>query len=186
VAARRLSPRVVCELLAVTGESLHAYYRGLDLAALGSPVSWVGPGPAPVWLDIAREYTEQWVHQAQIRDAVGVPGIRERRLFAPVLATFMHALPRALGALAAAEGTRVRVVLTGHAGGEWYAERAAGGWRVRAGSTAEAAATATLAAEDAWRIWTKGLARDAAARAVRTTGDERLAGAVLEMVAFLG
>lgn len=186
MAARRISPRVLCELLAVTGESLLAYYRSLDLTAIGSAVGWAGPDPAPVWLDIAREYTEQWMHQAQIRDAIGVAGLRERRLFAPVLATFMHALPYALRDLEASDGTRLRVVLTGAAGGEWYAERTAGSWVLQAAPTPVAAATATLEAEDAWRLWTKGLAPEAARRVVRVSGDVRLAEAVHGMVAFLG
>ena len=185
-AARRMSTRVLRELLAMTGEQLSSYFRGLDMTAIGSPVGWAGPEPAPVWLDVAREFTEQWMHQAQIRDAVGVPGIRERRLFAPVIATFMHALPWALRNTVASEGTRLRVVITGEAGGEWYAERYAGGWVLRAAPTVDSASTAMLTAEDAWRIWTKGLPQDESARVVRTTGDDRLAKAVLDMVAFLG
>ncbi|HEX3202686.1 MAG TPA: hypothetical protein VHW42_12245 [Actinomycetes bacterium] len=38
------------------------------------PVSWVGPDPAPNWLDVAREYSERWTHQQQIRDAAEIPG----------------------------------------------------------------------------------------------------------------
>lgn len=186
VATRRMSARVLHDLLAVTGDVLYTYYSGLDLMAIGSPVSWVGPEPAPVWLDIAREYTEQWMHQAQIRDAAGVPGIRARRLFAPVLATFMHALPHALRDVDAPGATRLRVVITGEAGGEWYAERTAGRWALHASATETAAATAMLDAEDAWRLWTKGLTPDAATRAIETTGDARLAGAVGDMVAFIG
>ena len=36
-------------------------------------VNWAGPEPAPIWLDPAREYTERWVHQQHIRDAVRNP-----------------------------------------------------------------------------------------------------------------
>ncbi len=186
VAARRTSARVLHDLLAVTGDALYAYYGGLDLMAIGSPVSWAGPEPAPVWLDIAREYTEQWMHQAQIRDAAGVPGIRERRLFAPIPATFMQALPHALRDVDAPDAARLRVVITGEAGCAWYAERTAGRWTLHASATETAAATATLDAEVAWRLWTKGLTPDAARRAIETTGDARLAGAVGDMVAFIG
>jgi hypothetical protein len=56
-ATRRLSPRLVCELIAVTGEWTQEHFVTLDLGAVGSPVSWVGPDPAPIWLDVAREYT---------------------------------------------------------------------------------------------------------------------------------
>jgi hypothetical protein len=48
-------------------------WRDLDLDALGEPVSWAGPDPAPLWLDCARDFTEYWVHQQQIRDATGRP-----------------------------------------------------------------------------------------------------------------
>lgn len=186
VATRRMSPRVLCELLAMTGDSLYAYYRGLDYPALGDPVGWVGPEPVPVWLDIAREYTEQWMHQAQIRDAVGVQGIRERRMFAPVLATFMHALPHALRDATAPDGTRLRVLITGEAGGAWDAVRTGGRWALDLPAGGEVTATAMLDAESAWRLWTRGLTPDAVVRAVRTTGDARLAGAVRDMVAFIG
>jgi hypothetical protein len=94
--ARRLSPRLLCELLRVTGEEVASYFFSLDPAAIGGPVSWAGPDPAPVWLDIAREYTERWVHQQQIRDALGRQGLAEPRYLAPVLATFVHALPYTL------------------------------------------------------------------------------------------
>lgn len=194
VATRRMSPRVICELLAVTGDALHAYFRGLDLLAMGAPVSWVGPQPAPVWLDIAREYTEQWIHQAQIRDATGTPrregeGIRSRRLFGPVLATFMLALPHALRDVAAPDGTRLRVVISGEAGGEWCAVRSTGEWMLERATTTsggEAAATAMLDEDDAWRLWTRGLLPEAAARSVTATGDLRLAEALRAMVTFIG
>lgn len=48
----------------------------LDLNALGGPVEWAtGSDPAPAWLDIAREYMERYIHQRQIRDATGRPGL---------------------------------------------------------------------------------------------------------------
>ena len=69
--ARRISSRLLIELLETTGELTEAYFASLDMTALGMPVDWAGPEPAPVWLDVAREYTERWVHQQHIRDAVG-------------------------------------------------------------------------------------------------------------------
>ena len=184
-AARRISPRLLGELLAVTGDALHAYYRTLDLTALGGPVSWAGPEPAPVWLDIAREYTEQWTHQAQIRDALGQPGLDEPRLFAPVLATFMHALPHTLRDAAAPPGTCLRVVITGAAGGEWLALRLADRWVLGRDAARPAAATVTLDQDTAWRLFTRGLTRAAALQAVGLTGDTALAGRVLDMVSII-
>ena len=56
-AARRMSPRVLCELLAYTGPQIEAYFASLDPFAMSGPVTWAGPEPAPVWFDVAREFT---------------------------------------------------------------------------------------------------------------------------------
>src|SRR5262245_2459550 len=103
-AARRMSPRLLIDLLQVTGRQMCAFFRTLDPYALGGPVSWVGPEPAPVWLDLAREYTERWCHQQQIRDAVDRPDLTQPRYLAPVLAAFVWALPQTFRATPAAEG----------------------------------------------------------------------------------
>jgi hypothetical protein len=42
-----------------------------------SPVSWAGEEQSPMWFDVARELTERWHHQQQIRDAVGRPPLYE-------------------------------------------------------------------------------------------------------------
>ncbi len=188
VAMRRLSGRVLCDLLAATLPQTHAYYRDLDPLALGGPIGWVGPEPAPVWLDIAREYTEHWAHHAQIRDALGASAspIQTQRLYGPVLAAYMHALPHTMRDVAAPEGTCLRVVITGEAGGEWMAVRQPSGWALRLGvPAATPQATATLDQDTAWRLFTRGLTADTAAQAVRVEGDAELAGAVLRMVAIL-
>jgi uncharacterized protein (TIGR03083 family) len=69
-ATRRISPRLLAELLLFTGEATWRYLASLDPFALEGQVSRVGPDPVPNWLDVAREYTERWTHQQQIRDAV--------------------------------------------------------------------------------------------------------------------
>lgn len=183
--ARRMSTPLLRELLDGAGEALEAYFRTLDPMVMGGPVSWAGPAPAPVWLDIAREYTERWLHQQHIRDAVGRPGLRERRYLAPVLATFVHALPEALREVAAPEGTCLRLIITGAAGDAWVATRAADGWALGKDSAAEAEATVALDEETAWRLFTKGMSRAEAERRADLTGDRTLVGAVLDMVSII-
>jgi uncharacterized protein (TIGR03083 family) len=184
-AARRISPRLLIELLAFTGDALAVYFRQLDPLALGAPVSWAGPEPAPVWLDIAREYTERWTHQQQIRDAVGRPGLLDRRFFGPVLAAFVHALPVALRDAPAREGAVVRLVITGPAGGEWVAVRRRDRWTLGHAPAAPADATATLDQQAAWRLFTKGLISAEAERVVRLEGQRELAAGVLDMVSII-
>src|SRR5439155_13744579 len=156
-AARRLSPRVARDLLAVVGQPLFDHFASLDPLALGGPVSWAGPAPAPVWLDVAREYTERWHHQQHIRDAVGRPGQTTRRFLHPVLATFAHALPVTFGDVAAPLGTAVQLRVTEEAGGDWTVRREAERWRLFVGEPETFAARVTLDPRTAWRLFTRGI-----------------------------
>jgi uncharacterized protein (TIGR03083 family) len=185
-ATRLISPRLLCELLTFTGEAAWRYLAGLDPFAAETRVSWAGPDPAPNWLDVAREYSERWTHQQQIRDAVGRPGLREPAFMAPVLATFVHALPRAYAGVAAPPGTTVAVVIAGEPGGRWVLTRAPEGWRLTTGTARAPAAQVTLEADTAWRRWTKGIGRDAAGAAASISGERSLGLPVLDAVAIIG
>jgi uncharacterized protein (TIGR03083 family) len=185
-AARRISPRLLCELLAFTGEATWRYLASLDPSAVEARVSWIGPDPVPNWLDVAREYTERWTHQQQIRDAVGVPGLKQAEFTAPVLATFVHALPRAFAGAPAPAGTTVEVAVGGQGGGRWVLTRTPNGWHLAAGAAAEPVARVALDAETAWRLWNKGIGPAAAEAGVSISGDRALGRRVLDAVAIIG
>jgi uncharacterized protein (TIGR03083 family) len=185
-ATRRISPQLLCELLAVTGEATRRYLTSLDLFAVEESVSWIRPDPVPNWLDVARQYTERWTHHQQIRDAVGVPGLKDPAFLAPVLATFVHALPRAFTGVPASVGATVEVVIAGEAGGCWVLTRRPDGWELGAGTAAGSQARVELEAETAWRLWTKGIGPDAAQAAVSISGDRALGLPVLDAVAIIG
>lgn len=70
---RILSPRLITDLLRWSGEQLDAYLGTVDLAG-SSSVYWAGE--VPLWFDLAREFTERWVHYRQIREAA--PASRTR------------------------------------------------------------------------------------------------------------
>jgi uncharacterized protein (TIGR03083 family) len=185
VAARRISPRLLCELLAFTGDAVSSYHADVDLSSTGISVWWVGPEPAPVWLDVAREYTERWVHQQQIRDAVGQPGLKEPHYLAPVVATFVHALPRALHAVAAPAGTVVQLVVVGEAGGRWIAVRRRDRWALGQDGGEVASATVTVDQDVAWRLWTRGISLDEARSGVESAGDPEMTARALEMISII-
>jgi hypothetical protein len=185
-ATRRVSPQLLIELLRLSGELTQDYFERLDLTALGMPVDWAGPDPAPVWFDVAREYTERWHHQQHIRDAVERPGLKEREWFAPVLETFVRGLARPLAEVAAATGTVLRLTISGGAGGEWVALREDDGWRLSIAPHLVASASVELDQETAWRLFTKGITRDDARRAATITGDPFLAERMLDTVSILG
>jgi uncharacterized protein (TIGR03083 family) len=96
-ASGRVSSAVLVALLATTTPQIQDFWRRADLDAYGEPVTWASPEPAPVWLDCARDFTEYWVHQEQIRDATGRPRPDVPDEVRAVLDTFLRAVPHTLG-----------------------------------------------------------------------------------------
>jgi hypothetical protein len=125
------------------------------------------------------------VHQQQIRDAVGRPGLKEPRYLGPVLQAFVHALPWALHPAPAPEGTVVRLIVAGDAGGRWVAVRDRDRWLLGEDIGQTAAATVAFAQDVAWRLWTRGITIDDAQPPVRAEGDPALTARVLEMVSII-
>lgn len=171
---RRISSRLLIDLLRFTGGQMYEYFRSLDPYAMGGPVSWVGPEPAPVWLDLAREYTERWHHQQHIRDAVGKPGLKQPRYFAPVLAAFVWALPRTFQGTGAAEDTCVTLTITGASGGQWSLRQEEGDWLFYEGTPEQPDAEVILDEDIAWRLFTRGLSQSQAWEHVTLIGDRTL------------
>jgi uncharacterized protein (TIGR03083 family) len=187
-ASQRLSTQVLRDLLNHSGRQADEYFLSLDPFALGTPVSWAGPDPAPNWLDIAREYTERWHHQQQIRDATHRPGLYQPRLFAPVLDAFVRALPHTFRDVRAAAGTTVQLTIPGEAGGQWSLLHSSA-WELFVGSGlwpgGSPTTTVTLAPEVAWKIFTRGLRGEQAQASAKITGDQALGARVLEMVSVI-
>ena len=184
-ATRRLSPRLLCDLLKLTGTQVCEYFATLDPFEVRGPVQWASDKPAPVWLDLAREYTERWHHQQQIRDAVGKPGLKEPRYFAPVIDAFVRALPRTYKEFHAKEGTLVALTVTGESGGRWFVLREKEGWNLYLDHDAEPAAEIVIDEETAWRLFTKGLTKDEARERVEIIGEATLALKALDMVSVI-
>jgi uncharacterized protein (TIGR03083 family) len=183
--ARRISSQLLIDLLQLTGGQMCAYFGSLDLYAMGGPVSWAGSEPQPVWLDIAREYTERWHHQQHIRDAVGQPGLKGATYLASVLAAFAWALPRTFSDVRAADGTTVTLDIPGDVGGQWSVRREGNDWRLYQGTSARPEARVTIDADVAWRLFTRGLDPDQAQEHITFTGDRKLGGKVLDLVSII-
>lgn len=184
-AGQRMSAPVLIDLLEHVGRQADEYFAGLDPSRMGGPVSWAGEEPMPVWFDVAREYTERWHHQQQIRDAADRPGLYERRLFEPVMDAFVRALPWAFREVARADGTTVRFVLTGALDKDWSLVRGAQKWELFLGHRGRSDAEVSIAAENAWKIFTRGIrGADALARA-EIRGDRVLGEKVLQTVAVI-
>ncbi|MEM6735168.1 MAG: hypothetical protein AAF620_03760 [Bacteroidota bacterium] len=83
-------------------------------------VAWAGESKSYNRMHMAREYTEFWHHQQQIREAVDEHGILTNEFFYPVINTFFQALPHTLRDVDAEQGTVVETKITSEAGGTWF------------------------------------------------------------------
>src|SRR5947209_3728465 len=184
-AAARLSPKLLVDLLELTGRQFHEYVQSLDQMATGGVVNWAGPDPAPTWLDTAREYTERWLHQQQIRDAVNKPGLKEKRFFHPVLDTFVRALPYTYRDVPVAGTTVIKLVVTGEAGGEWFLVGEANRWSLYKAVELQPGTVVTTDQEICWRLFTKGVSKDEARANITIVGDQGLGEKVLETVSII-
>ncbi len=184
--ARRMSPRVIVDLLEVTGPWVVELFRATDPFGPGFwGVSWAGEEASAHWFDVGRDYTERWLHQQQIRDAVGAPPLTGRAWLHPVLDLFVRALPFAYRDAAAKPGTTVVVAIEGEAGGEWTLRREAQRWGLYAGAAPGAAATVTMTDDAAWRLFAKQLKGEAARGRVSVGGDQALGDVARSALAVL-
>ncbi len=183
---RRLSPAVLITLMEVGAKLLAELHASRDPGAMAPfGVSWAGEEKSANWFDTAREFTERWHHQQQIRLAVDKPGIMTRELYYPVLDCFLRALPFTYRSVSAKPGTYTQIIISGECGGIWYLYRAEGTWQLLDQPFGEKASETTIPQEIAWRIFTKGIDRESALSQVKVAGDGALGLHVLGMVSIV-
>jgi Mycothiol maleylpyruvate isomerase N-terminal domain len=164
---RMLSPRLVTDLLRWSGGQLDAYLGTVDLTRTSS-VYWAGE--VPLWFDLAREFTERWVHYRQIREAARAEDDHQHDEYLPlVLRTFIWGFPYQYRTPARV-GTTVAVEIPGI--GAWILTRTATGWSLDEGQAAAPAASLRISADAAWRLLT-GAPYDP--RQLQLSGDRALA-----------
>jgi uncharacterized protein (TIGR03083 family) len=185
VAARRLSPRVLTDLHALVGPQVAAYLASRDPDSPATGVAWAGEAQSPAWFDTAREYTEKWLHQQQIRDAVGAPLLIAHHWLHPALDTFVRGLPHTFRTVTAPPETSVTLTITEPLAESWTVSATEVGWRLFVGADPRAVASVTLDPDIAWRVFTKGLAPAVAQQHAELSGDPDLAAHVLELVAIM-
>lgn len=183
---RRLSPAVLISLMEVATKALAEYHAAREPYAFAPyGVSWAGEEKSANWFDTAREYTERWHHQQQIRLAVNRPGIMTPELYFPVVDCFMRALPFTYRNVLAKQGAVVHVAVTGECGGAWNLQRDEERWQLTEQPQGQIVSEIAIPQEIAWRIFTKGIDRESARAHVKITGDPALALPVLGMVSIV-
>jgi len=173
--ANRLSLRVLADLLAWTAPQVAGVMVSLPphgQALIG--VAWAGEERSENWFDTGREYTEHWHHQAQIRDAVGAPGLSERRWLHPVIELCLYALPVAFRDLDRPEDAALVLEVTGEAGGIWSLVRTEGAWKLWRGAAERPAGRARMDGDTAWRLLFNALPAETARTKITAEGDSAL------------
>ena len=184
---RRLSPGLLIGLMTNACDQSALFHESLDPFARATfNVSWAGEEISLNWFDTARELTERWHHQEQIRLATSRPGIMTPELYHPVLDCFVRGMPYAYRHTNSPEGTNVLLEISGECGGSWVVSKGSDGWHFVEESPIQVACKVTLSQAIAWRVFTKGIDYASAREQAQIEGDVALADGIFGLTAIVG
>lgn len=174
-AMRRVSPIQLLSLLNRVGEEFAEFMEGLDPEGVAVfPVAWAGEEESRNWMDVGRDYTELWHHQAQVRQAVGAAPLNAREWLFPVLDLGIRAVHRSWADFEREPGTVLLVEVAGEAGGYWSIVREQGVWAIYRGAHPNPTTTASMSADSAWRLLFNVLDPSEAEEEISYSGDRSL------------
>lgn len=185
-AMRRISPQVLVWLLRESGTPFCQYYAALDpFAPAKWPVAWAGESQSLNWMHIAREYTEKFLHQQQIRHALHDDSLLHSEWYTTFLEVCMFGLPHTLKDQEAAEGTVLHLTITGVRGGTWGVKRTNGNWQLMGSTEDGPQAQAYIPGDIAWILFSKSRRPEDFKDQIKYEGDIGLAKAAVGLVTFM-
>lgn len=185
-ATKRLSPTVLINLLKVTGKEYCDFLATLNLdEKAGFSVAWAGENESKNWFHIAREYTEKWHHQQQIRLAVGdEQQLLENKWYLPYLDTSVRAIPHHYREVKGENKDVVQFTFVGKTEKSWFLYYD-NGWELLTSANEAPKCEVKIRNEYAWKIFTKGITRAEAIEASEIIGDKRLGERIFDMIAVM-
>ncbi|REA59739.1 hypothetical protein DSL64_17215 [Dyadobacter luteus] len=185
-ATKRLSPSLLTDLLETTGREYSRLIQqhNPDENAV-FPVAWAGEDVSKNWFHVAREYTEKWHHQQQIRLGTGKPGIMTKDFYMPFIHTLLLGLPHVYRDVTAPPGTALKITISGEAGGVWFLVREESAWSLQASYSSLVTATIAIPAEIAWQLFTKAVRPEELESIIILDGDRRMAVQALTLIAVM-
>lgn len=188
-ATSRISPKILIDLLDQATKEVYLVLKALDPFQTSIfSVAWAGEETSDNWFDIAREYTEHWHHQQQIRLAtnrVEQDRIDTRELYFPVLDAFMRALPYTYRNTNTEENTLLKFNITGESGGSWFLLRQNNNWQLVKELSLAITTEVNIDQNIAWRLFTKGIDKQLALKDISIIGDKELAQPVINMLSVM-
>jgi Mycothiol maleylpyruvate isomerase N-terminal domain len=184
-ASKRLSPHVLVMLLQATGGLVSNYYASLPLdeTAIFS-VAWAGEKESKNWLHLGREYTEKFIHQQQIRAAVGKPALITDEFFLPFMQIIMQALPFTFKDVSAALQTTIKISIM-PSGGTYYLVKQTDDWQLENEGKMPPIVDISLDSHIAWQLFSGSMSTSVAVEQANIKGDASLAQIVLSMRSFM-
>jgi len=156
-ALRRVSPQILVPWLQSTGKQYMDFLVQLppqDKALFG--VAWAGETQSKNEFHVAREYTERFLHQLQIRDALGDQELLETHFYSAFLSICFMAFPYSFREIDAETGTQVSILVPSSFGGQWTIEKKEEGWTWASKKTNSQSTTSVrIPPEFAWKLLSK-------------------------------
>ncbi len=182
----RLSPKVLIDLLESSGKEYILFLKSLNPEDTSKfSVAWAGESESKNWFHIAREYTEKWHHQQQIRLAIGATEpLYTFELYQPYLETSMRALPHHYRNTRAENGNVLEFNVEHF--GSWFLVYQDEKWILSKEETQKPICKALISKDIAWRIFTKGIKPDMAKDFIEFEGSSPYHGEkILDMLAVM-
>lgn len=186
-AMKRVSPQMLVALLSATNTLYREHLAQLDPFEKSIfPVAWAGEAESQNWFHIAREYTEKWHHQQQIRHALGGSSpLFSESFFKPYLETSLRALPYQLNSYKADIDDTFTLKVSGEGGGEWHLLFTPEGWKFTAEAPSYAVTKVHIDDQVIWRMFSKQISVKELKNRVMVSGDDALAALFLDMKAVM-
>ncbi len=186
-AMKRVSPEMLITLLSVTNKLYSEHLSRLDPFAKSIfPVAWAGESESQNWFHIAREYTEKWHHQQQIRHALGGSSpLFSKLFFKPYLETSLRALPSQLKSFNADIGDTFSLKVSGEGGGEWHLLYSPEGWVYTTEAPSYTVTKIHIDDQVIWRMFSKQISSEELKNRVMMSGNKNLAELFLDMKAVM-
>jgi len=185
-AFKRVSPAQIIEMLDKANNAQYTELCKLDpqKPAIYS-VAWAGEITSTNEFHIAREYTEKYHHQLQIRDAVGkCKDLMTVELFTPFIHTLLRGLPHTYREINSSEGTCINIGISPY--GNWQLIKEVKGWRLEVGgSVANSTTSIHFDPETAWKLFTKAITKEEALKKVSIEGNKELGEIALSMISVM-
>jgi len=186
-AMKRVSPEMLIDLLKHTGRPYYEYYASLDPYAKAEySVAWAGEQESTNWMHIAREYTEKFLHQQQIRDATNRQGIMTQEYYLPFLEVCMYALPYTLRDSQAENGSVLKMQITGEVNEQWFVHYNGAQWeRIEPTADVQPITAISIDYYASWKLFSKSLRPKDLVDKIKIEGNQELGKKAVEMVSFM-